>query len=250
MSGIQMIGSGFKVLDAQAMESSLNQKGPPPSIIVANQPIKDGKIVLAQVVSDGQDWVVIHRQNGDGTMGEMVGFAKVNQGVNNNVAVPLDLNHTSTIMYAMLHEDRAKLASPNFPGADVPVMVGGNMVAPTFEITSSANADVVIRLGTQPDTQNVLVDGNGMSLYVSLKDTQGKSNCDAQCQTTWRPVLATGRIIAGNGVKQSNIGILLQPNGSRQVTYLGAPLYEYNQDEAPGDVKGQGLDGSWYLVTP
>jgi hypothetical protein len=36
----------------------------------------------------------------------------------------------------------------------------------------------------------------------------------------------------------------------RQVTYNGHPLYTYSGDAAPGDAKGQGKLGKWFVVTP
>lgn len=251
MVGVQMIASTFKVMNAgPTADKPPVQTGRVPAVIVANQPIKDGKLVIPEVISNGECWLVIHRQNGDGTMGSMVGFAKVADGTNKNVVVPVDTSQTSTIMYAMLHENNARKGSPQFPGVDVPVMANGQMIAPTFEITTGGVADVVISLGDKPETTSTLVNGNNMSLYVSLQDTPGRSNCDEDCLKTWRPLLATGRLVAGNGVDGKKLGVILLPNGSRQVTYLGAPLYLYTRDQKPGDVNGQGLDGTWYLVTP
>lgn len=250
MVGLQMISGTFKVLLVDTAEPTAIANGTKPSIMVANQPIKDGKVILPKVVSAGEAWVVIHKQNGDGTMGPMVGFAKVQNGINKNVTIPVDTSLTSRVMYAMLHENNAKKTSPQFPGVDSPVMVNGQMISPTFEITDPGSADVFINLGSKPENQNYLVDGNDMSLYVSLKDSPGKSNCVDDCLNTWRPLLATGRILPGDGVPAKNLGVLLLANGTRQVTYLGAPLYQYTKDEKPGDMNAQGLDGTWYLVTP
>ncbi len=261
MAGVQMVASLFHIVAPTVnnggdsggmteMQPQATQAGTTPAIIVANQPIVDKTITLPEVIANDEAWVVIHKQNGDGTMGPMAGFAHVQAGVNRNVIVPLDTSLTSTVMYAMLHQDIAKQPSPVFPGTDAPVLVNGQMIAPTFEITSGANADVVINLGDTPTTANYLVDGEQMSLYISLQDTPGKSNCTGDCLGVWHPLIATGRIIAGTGVPSNNVGVLLLPDGSRQVTYLNAPLYLYSKDEKPGDVNGQGVDGNWYLVVP
>jgi predicted lipoprotein with Yx(FWY)xxD motif len=257
MVGVQMISTTFKATQMQAevtdmpgMENTSTNSDTVPSITITNQPIKDGKIVIPEVVTSGDTWVVIHRRNGDGTMGAMVGFAEVKDGVNKNVVVPVDTNNTSQIMFAMLHQNIAKKSSPQFPGVDGPVMVNGQMVAPSFEITTNTSADVYIGLGSQPETHNYLVDANDMTLYVSLRDAPGKSNCDANCQQTWRPLQATGRIVPGEGVNAKNLGVILLQDGTRQITYLGAPLYLYTGDQKPGDVNGQGLEGTWYLVAP
>jgi len=66
----------------------------------------------------------------------------------------------------------------------------------------------------------------------------------------WKPVLVDARVIAGSGVMQANLGVIVLSNGTRQVTYLGAPLYTYSKDVNPGDTNGQGIGGVWFLVTP
>ena len=89
-----------------------------------------------------------------------------------------------------------------------------------------------------------------MSLYISLNDTPGKSNCSSACLAVWKPLLVSGKIIAGSGVTMANLGIITFQDGTHQVTYLGAPLYTYSKDVNPGDTNGQGVDGVWFLVTP
>jgi len=257
MMGVQMVVGKFTITSPAGNSANASTEPAPPqkttqtpAIFVANQPIVNKAIILPEVISVGEEWVVIHKQNGDGTMGPMAGYTQVHDGVNKNVVVTLDPSLTSSVMYAMLHQNIAKKSSPQFPGIDAPVMVNGQMVAPTFEITTSSNADVVINLGNTPATVSYLVDGHQMSLYISLKDTPGKSSCTGDCLSVWHPLYATGRIIAGTDVQKDRLGVILLPDGSRQVSYLGAPLYLYSKDEKPGDVNGQGLDGTWYLVTP
>ncbi len=257
MMGVQMIVGKFAITGLAANNANNSTEPAPPqkttrtpAIIVANQPIVNKAIILPEVISVGEEWVVIHKQNGDGSMGEMAGFAPLHDGINKNVVVPLDTSLTSSVMYAMLHQNNSKKSSPEFPGVDGPVMVNGQMVAPTFEITTANNADVVINLGNTPATVSYLVDGHQMSLYISLNDSPGTSNCSGDCLSVWHPLYATGRIVAGTGVQKERLGVVLLPDGSRQVSYLGSPLYLYSKDEKPGDVNGQGLDGIWYLVTP
>ncbi len=221
-----------------------------PNIIVANQPIIDGKVTIPEVISNADAWVVVHKRYGGNGVGPMVGFAHVHQGDNRNVVVPLDPSMTSSTMSVMLHMDVSKASSPQFPGPDQPVMVNGQMLNPVFQITQLNNGDIVVVLGTSPDTLNYLVDGSGMTLYLSLQDAPEKSNCTGDCLNTWTPFLATGRIVAGVGVSTNKFGVIVLSNGSRQITYNGSPLYLYTKDQKPGDVNGQGVDGNWYLVSP
>jgi hypothetical protein len=39
-------------------------------------------------------------------------------------------------------------------------------------------------------------------------------------------------------------------SGGAQVVYNGHPLYTYSADQAPGDDKGEGLFGKWFVATP
>ena len=36
----------------------------------------------------------------------------------------------------------------------------------------------------------------------------------------------------------------------KQWAYKNHPLYTYGDDKAPGDVRGEGADGEWYVVKP
>ena len=170
-------------------------------------------------------------------------------GINTNVVVPINVNLATPVLYAMLHEDHGAIGVLEFPGPDVPVMVNNQMITPKFNVTGLTQ-DVTINVQKASNSVSYLVDGAGKSLYISLQDTPGKSNCSPTCLTVWRPLLVSGRVIAGSGVTQANLGVILLPSGAHQVTYLGAPLYAYYNDVKPGDTNGQWLNGVWFLVTP
>ena len=85
-----------------------------------------------------------------------------------------------------------------------------------------------------------------MTLYVFLPDDAGPSICMDQCLAAW-PALA-GPATAGDGADESLLGTAACDDGSEQATYNGWPLYYFAQDEAPGDVNGQGVGDNWYVV--
>lgn len=251
MMGVQMVAGTFKILAAgQAVPGG--QATPvvlQPSITVKDQEVVNGTVTIPQVVSNGNWWLVIHRQDANGAMGEYIGQTLIKNGINTNVVVKINMSLATPVLYAMLHEDHPPLGILEFPGADVPVMINGQMIAPSFNV-SGLTQDITINIHKVSDTVSFLTDSAGKSLYISLKDTSGKSNCTGDCLKVWQPLLAKGRVIAGAGVAQSKLGILLLANGDRQVTYLGAPLYTYSKDVNPGDTTGQGIEGVWFLVTP
>ncbi len=57
--------------------------------------------------------------------------------------------------------------------------------------------------------------------------------------------------VAGSGVIAAKLTTLANPEGKgTQVVYAGFPLYYYAKDKAPGDTTGQGVGGTWFVVTP
>jgi mono/diheme cytochrome c family protein len=89
-----------------------------------------------------------------------------------------------------------------------------------------------------------------MSLYVFLRDTDGESACYDQCATAWPPLLTDDAPVALDGVDGELLGTTERTDGTTQVTYAGWPLYFFVQDQAAGDVAGQGVNDVWYLVSP
>lgn len=249
MMGVQMISNTFKIVSATAMGMPATPVVLQPSITVSNQAIESKTVTVDQVVSNGNWWLVICRQNPDGTMGDYIGETLLKSGLNKNVVVNIDLKQATPVLYAMLTEDHGVIGKLEFPGPDSRVMVNGYYFAQKFYVTGLTQ-DVNINIQKVSDTVKFLTDGNGMSLYISMKDVNNKNSCDAACLLIWRPVLVSGKIIAGDGVNLANLGIITRQDGTHQVTYLGAPLYTYSKDVNPGDTTGHGIDGVWFLVTP
>jgi len=97
----------------------------------------------------------------------------------------------------------------------------------------------------------IVVDSKGMSLYFFTKDVKdsGTSACTGACLTAWPVFTTTSDKPAVEGVT-GTVGTIATPDGKKQVTLNGMPLYYYAKDKAPGDVTGQGVQSVWYLVSP
>ncbi|MCL4562691.1 MAG: hypothetical protein M1281_19025 [Chloroflexi bacterium] len=98
----------------------------------------------------------------------------------------------------------------------------------------------------------ILVDKNGMTLYIFLPDKNAASpTCNGACATIWPPltVAAGASPIAGQGVT-GVLSTIKRQDGTMQVTYDGMPLYLYSGDKAAGDVNGQGFLGKWFAAVP
>jgi predicted lipoprotein with Yx(FWY)xxD motif len=115
-------------------------------------------------------------------------------------------------------------------------------------VTGTATVEV----SESTDFGPILVDGEGMSLYLFTKDTQnsGTSTCTGDCLVKWPALLTDGDPVAGEGVDETLLGTITRDDGTTQVTYNGWPLYYFAEDTAPGDTNGQGVGDVWFLVTP
>lgn len=129
----------------------------------------------------------------------------------------------------------------------------------TTEATETTTAESTTEAGaTEPasgatvavaesDLGPILVDGQGLTLYLFTSDTQGEpTTCTGGCAAAW-PAL-TGEVTAGEGVDPALIGTVAGPDGTEQATYNGWPLYYYAEDAGPGDTTGQGVGGVWWVL--
>ncbi len=114
----------------------------------------------------------------------------------------------------------------------------GNPIKPTaLDITTTA------KLG------NILIDGDGRTVYAFTKDTKDTTTCYDKCEAAWPPVLETDTPKVGDGVDASLLGATTRKDGSIQVTYDGMPLYYFAKDQAPGDINGEGVANVWYVLS-
>lgn len=140
------------------------------------------------------------------------------------------------------------------PSASTGGGYGKPSAAPTAtEATTqeAAGAAAAVKLGGNSALGKFLVDAKGMSLYTFASDSGGKSACAGSCASHWPPLgMAAGaKPTAGDGVT-GKLATITRDDGTLQVTYNGHPLYYFAGDSAPGDAKGQGLGGVWYVAMP
>jgi predicted lipoprotein with Yx(FWY)xxD motif len=98
----------------------------------------------------------------------------------------------------------------------------------------------------------VLVNGEGMPLYVFSLDTSGTSACTGECTSEWIPLASQGSPVAGDGVDATLLGTITRDDGTMQATYNGHPLYTFADDTGAGDAAGQGMEdngGTWNLIS-
>ncbi|MDP9696339.1 UNVERIFIED_ORG: putative lipoprotein with Yx(FWY)xxD motif [Arthrobacter globiformis] len=125
--------------------------------------------------------------------------------------------------------------------------------SPAATASTSATSDsAMVDLKTASSSKgDIVVDSKGMSVYYFTKDVKdsGKSNCTGDCLVKWPPVIAATDTPKVEGVT-GTVGTIDTPDGKKQVTVNGMPVYLWEKDKAPGDITGQGVGNVWYLVAP
>jgi predicted lipoprotein with Yx(FWY)xxD motif len=97
----------------------------------------------------------------------------------------------------------------------------------------------------------ILVNSQGLTLYLFKADQGTKSACTGACAAAWPPLLVTGRPTVGSGINASLVGTATRPEGKTQVTYNGHPLYLFAQDQKAGETNGQGVSAfgaAWFAL--
>ncbi|MFQ5898479.1 MAG: hypothetical protein ACE5JN_09550 [Candidatus Methylomirabilia bacterium] len=93
----------------------------------------------------------------------------------------------------------------------------------------------------------ILVDPNGMTLYIYAPDTQpGKSACIGGCAQNWPPI----RPGAYDPAPKAALSVITRDDGSKQYAYKRKSLYFWVRDRKPGDTTGHQLGGVWFVAQP
>lgn len=120
--------------------------------------------------------------------------------------------------------------------------------------SAGAPAPVTVHRG---DGGTVLVDRKGNTLYSPDQERNGKIACDAGCVAIWPPAKAPAAVPHTISGASGRLGVLTRPDGSRQLTYDGRPLYTFTLDHGPGHTTGDGTTDSfsgtrftWHAIRP
>jgi len=132
-----------------------------------------------------------------------------------------------------------------------PTPVATPMTNPTQAATEAPPAAGVEMAVASSSLGDIVVDGEGLALYLFQQDTQGDgmSVCNDDCAASWPPLVvedgATPEV--GDGVT-GEVGTATRDDGTTQVTLNGWPMYHFAGDLAAGDTNGQGLNDAWWVV--
>jgi predicted lipoprotein with Yx(FWY)xxD motif len=129
------------------------------------------------------------------------------------------------------------------------VAIAAVAVASAFASSSAGTSRVVATAQNATLHAKILVNRNGTSLYSLSAERNGRLICtDATCISLWKP-LVVGKGVTPTGA--AHLGTVRRPDGRRQVTYRGGPLYTFTGDHKRGDVNGNGFKdvGIWHVAT-
>lgn len=103
--------------------------------------------------------------------------------------------------------------------AVAPAVAGSTAATPTIKLMSTSKGK--------------LLSSGGFVLYRYTRDGNGSKNTCVKvsgCPQAWPALTTVGKPQVGPGVKASLLGTTKLPNGKKQVTYAGHPLYKYAFD--------------------
>ena len=162
----------------------------PPLIVVYDQPVVDGAVVVDRVMSDGPGWVAVYYDQ-DGQPGLIIGHAPLEDGLNENVRVEVTDSAVTAQLYARLHADTSP--GDGFdPAADPIVRFEDRMPLPAaFRTDQGAHA--IAR------DQTLVDDGVTVELVVSPVDTWVAIH---GVDDAGQPGLQLGRVFVPAGVNR------------------------------------------------
>jgi predicted lipoprotein with Yx(FWY)xxD motif len=115
---------------------------------------------------------------------------------------------------------------------------GGSYGGGSATAAASGTSGRTVSTANVGDTGRVLVDSSGQALYASDQEADGRIMCTGACLSFWKPLTIKGGM--PHGSVPGKLGVITRPDGGKQVTFDGKPVYSFTQ-EGPGEVTGNGF---------
>jgi predicted lipoprotein with Yx(FWY)xxD motif len=98
----------------------------------------------------------------------------------------------------------------------------------------------------------VLATAGNWTVYRLVGDSKDKSTCFHACLKAWPAVLLDKGQAEPIGDAVQHLGFIVRPDGARQVTYEGIPLYFFIKDKKAWEITGNIKDkwGQWWVLNP
>lgn len=120
---------------------------------------------------------------------------------------------------------------------------GGGGGGSTTSTTSGTASKTTVAVKQTSGVGSTLVDANGMTLYTPDQESSGTISCTGDCTAVWVPLAAGSSAPTGSGA--GRLAVVTRPDGSKQVTANGHPLYTFAQDSSAGQATGNGASDAF-----
>ncbi len=124
------------------------------------------------------------------------------------------------------------------------------LIAPLGAEAATTPAPVVHPVTTFEDGTfgRVLATRAGQALYWWNRERDGRVRCTGSCARAWPPLIVSKRAQVPATIKgvKGRFGTLQRPDGRRQVTYQGLPIYSYAHED-PRLVLCNNVNG-WFVA--
>jgi hypothetical protein len=127
----------------------------PPNILVYDQPVVEGAILVERVISNGPGWLAVYYDE-EGQPGLIIGSALLEDGLNENVSVNVIESAVTPQLHLRLHEDLEPGDPFGFPAED-PVVLYNNRLPPATALRTDAGAHIMVDNQPAPDDERVTV---------------------------------------------------------------------------------------------
>jgi hypothetical protein len=128
LGALLLAGCGKSKTAAEATTTTATAPTVTGTLSASDQP-SDGMTIKVDAVSisGAPGWIAVHTDL-EGKPGPVVGKKAIPMGESKDVVITLDKAVTAGAYWPMLHVDAGTVGTYEFPGADVPVMSGGEIV--------------------------------------------------------------------------------------------------------------------------
>jgi predicted lipoprotein with Yx(FWY)xxD motif len=104
-------------------------------------------------------------------------------------------------------------------------------------------ASAAVQANPTIETNGVLTNRDGRTLYTFDKDSESKSNCNGGCLVAW-PAFTVGNATLAGG----DFSVVKRDDGTQQWAFKGKPLYFFSGDARPGELNGDNQGGVWHAL--
>jgi predicted lipoprotein with Yx(FWY)xxD motif len=118
---------------------------------------------------------------------------------------------------------------------------GGTSASTTTSSPTASTATVSVKQIS--GVGSTLVDAHGMTLYTPDQESSGTITCTGACTAVWVPLVPASGTPTGSGA--GKLAVLTRPDGSKQVTANGHPLYTFARDSSAGQATGDGASDAF-----